>query len=536
MSNERIAGIIIPDFLLELCYRQQPSLRLQPVALTEGTKPSAPVLAMNQPAIENRVALKMTALQARALCPDLSVVINDNDHAVEQSRKLQTLLQTIGPLVEQESPGVYFMDISGLRRLHGNETKITQSIITLIAKQNYQVKVGVAESKFIARVAAETSQTDNFTIVKRGDDVTFIEKLDIDRLPLSDDTRNKLRQLGLKKIGQLSFFPANEMSTRFGAEGTRLSQLSHGRDTDRLLREWPENALSNEMSLTYRIYNAAVIVRHAEKLLRPLFEKLSQSGLGCHRLEITLTIEDRSHESIVLSVSKPTLSISKITRQLQQHLEKTKLSAGVMGLKVDVPQHGVAVLPSQQGTLDNTPSSPTKRNNAEQDKILKDHRMCQVSFNAALLPEQSFELAPVADEGKRSRSHPKGWGTSRGKASSLSGTSRSHIRKQPSKCDWTASTNRPSGENTLYVCEGLRLLPTPLAADIITEHGHPSLVTAGHAHQPIDHHVGPWQLSGGWWDSDFDRLYYQMQMPGQRRYLCFYDRLRSQWYLHGIFD
>ncbi len=507
MNNERIAAIIIPDFLLELCYRQDSSLRSDPLALTEHKNKSAPIIAMNQPAAENRVACKMTASQAHALCPELVVLAHNHDRAGDESRKLQKVLRTIGPLVEEETPGIYFMEISGLRRLHGSEIKITQSIISLIKSHGYPVRVGIAESKFIARVAAETSMVDDVTIVNKGDDITFIEKLDIDRLQLSDDIRDKLRQLGLKKIGQLSFFPSNEMSARFGSEGARLSQLSHGQDSARLLREWPEDALSNEISLTYRIYNAATIVNYAEKLLRPLFEKLGQSGLGCHGLEITITLEDHTHELISLSVSQPTLSLKKTTRQLQKHLEKTKLSAGVIGLKIDIPHDKVALLPSQQATLDNKPSSPHKQNNAEREQIFNDHRVCLVNFNSALLPEQSFDLSPVVGENQRSGAQHRKWG---------------------------ASLDR--GNSLMYPIDGLRLLPAPIMTEITTEHGYPSSIMSGRAHQRIDHHDGPWQFSGSWWEAAFDRLYYQMQMPDQRSYLCFYDRLRSQWYLHGIFD
>jgi len=518
MNNERIACILIETFSLEMFYRKDPSPATRPLALTEDARKSAPIVAVNQAAAEHGVLINSTAPQAHVICPDLIVKPRDPVEEAHQSQKLMQTLQTIGPFVEKGADNTngaltVFMEVSGLMRLHKSETAIAEKTVALVASLGYPVKAGVADNKFIARVAAATSEHNRYTIVNRGAGGAFIENLDIERLTLSRDTLETLRDLGLKTIGRLAAFPTNEIAQRFGHEGTTLSHLSRGQDPRRFLRVHPDEDLSNAMHLTYRLYNAAAVVHHTEQLLPPLLTHLGNSGHGCRRVELKLSFENHHEASLTISLEQPTLSLAKLTRQLRTHLELLKLPSAVTDLIVVIPRNTIAPLPSRQLNFDHR-----RRQQAgflDNDTALHNCNLYAVTLNPALLPERNFHLSPIDNKRCTKR-------TITPETDALLPGHLSHLIA-------VAYCSHNVG--------GLRLFPSPIETEIITSDGRP--VTIEHRRgdrQPIDRRFGPWKLSGGWWQNAFDRLYYELHTADDRRYLFFFDRVRSRWFLQGVFD
>lgn len=513
MSNKRIACILLDTFSLEMFYQKEPSLAAQPFVLIEGRHKTAPIVAMNQPATEYGVLIGGTATQAHVTCPDLIVKLRDTEKEQHESQKLLKALRTIGPFVEN---GTYiksiagalgiFLEVSGLLRLHQNETTIAEKIIAVVTALGYPVKVGIGDNKFIAKVAAETAKVDRHTIVNQNSADTFIRDLDIGQLQLSSDTLETLRNLGLKKIGRLAEFPSNEMAQRFGHEGATLSHLSRGDDRQQFVRICPGMDLSNKMHLTYRIYNTAAIVNHSSKLLTPLLTHLKHSGQGCSRLELTLSLDNLHEEIVVASTEKPTLSLKKLTRQLHSQLEHLQLTSGVTDLAVLIPQNATAPLPSRQLGFDHR-HKHRKGGSLEKNTVLPGRNLYTVTLSPALLPEQNYCLSPI-DDTQRTTS---------------------------------GSSDNISTPATVAYCNhsigGLRLFPAPIKAEAIIRNGRLSAIRHGHGIiQKVDQWFGPWRLSGGWWQSGFDRLYYELHTDDQRQYLFFFDRTCSQWFLQGVFD
>jgi len=515
MNNERIACLLIDSFALQMFYQKEPSLVRRPLALTEETQPAAPIVVVNQAAAENGVVLNSSVPQAHVVSPDLIVKQRDIAEETAQSQKLLQALQTIGPFVEKGSDNVggaltVFMEVSGLLRLHKSETAIAEKIIALASSLGYPAQAGVADNKFIARVAAETSEPNRYTIVAHGAGDAFIEHLDIAHLTLSHDTIETLRNLGLRTVGRLAVFPTNEIAQRFGHEGTTLSHLSRGRDPQRFLRLHPDEDLSNEMHLTYRLHSVAAVVNHTEKLLPPLLAHLSNSGQGLRCFELRLFFENHHEETITISVEQPTRSRARLIRQLRARLERLKLPSPVTDLIVTIPRNTIAPLPSRQLNFD-------QRHHRQagfmgNDSALRNCHLYTVTLNPTLLPELNFRLSPV-----RNKQRPRR--TTMPATDSLS----------PDRISAAAYCSHNLG--------GLRLFPSPIETEVVTADGRPVSIRYRRGDRLwVDRRFGPWELSGGWWGHDFDRLYYELHTSDDRRYLFFYDRTCSRWFLQGVFD
>lgn len=503
MKSERLACILIPDFPLVLACRRDPALVGRPVAITENDSPTAPIVICNNRAVEHDVRPGLTATQAHVICPELTVLSRDRTDENKAAAKIQHTLQTIGPLVEADRPGVYFMETSGLIRLHKSEKRLARKIIVALAALGYPVRVGMAANKFVARVAARSAGDDSYCIVADGNEAAFVRKLDVALLNPSKDTQEHLNDLGLKTIGQLAVFPTNEVTERFGTEGAALADYCRGKDNSRLVRNWPKEGLFNEVFLTYRILRSDTILKHFERLIAPLLHRLAELGLGCTRIILTLTHEDKSRTTLTPSVQNPTLAAARFGRQLIHQLQDNPVRDAVMGLRIDIEQGAVALLPSRQVSLgqDTGKGRHDKRNDPELNRFLKDHQIRRINLNSAFLPEQSFEL-PMA----------------------------------PGKQKYSLTPDESVFSTPLYPTHGLRLLPRPVAVQIEFEDGCPNSFKIRRGKYRVNHHDGPWRLSGEWWQNDFDRQYYQLQTDDQRRFLFFFDSLNDRWFLQGVFD
>ncbi|MCP4684146.1 MAG: hypothetical protein GY867_01755, partial [bacterium] len=463
---------------------------------------------INDKATEAGVLLDMTLTQGHVVCTDLTVKIRDHEKEIEQSNTIYKKLQTLSPFVEETAPGFYYLDASGLGLLYKSDRQFAEKIIATVVPTGYPVKLGLAKNKFVARVASEVADQNEFIVISPGSENKFLKPLPISHTQLPDDFFGILHDLGLKTLGQLAAFPANEMTRRFGPQGAALSRLARGDDIGFFEPDVSSEPLSQTVWFTSPIYRQEMIIAHIEGLLAPLLEKLKQISQGCTTIEVALSLERSSNNdtptqrSEIVSVERPTLSTAMFTRQLKVILEKLKLSSPVNGLKVTIPR--VDDLCPEQLALDGQ-LALSGRNEVRID-IPGSHTVTRPVRHEAFLPEQRFSFSPPIEKIKNTPPF------------------------EPSPM--------PSLPFAMGAVSGLRLLQPPREVEIISEHNRPAGIrrTNGNRRVTAIDSVGPWELSGGWWGRRFDRLYYEIQTANRRRYLLFLDRLSARWFLQGVFD
>jgi len=507
-----VACVTAPNFAVEVCLRDNEHLRTRPFALAESDLDSAEIVAMNDKAAEAGVLLDMTVTQGHVVCADLTVKVRSQDKEIEQSNTIYKKLQGLSPFVEETSPGFYYLDASGLGLLYKSDRQFAEKIIATVTPTGYPIKLGLAANKFVARVASEITDKNSFIVILPGDEKKFLQPLPIAHTQLPEDFLATLHDLGLKTIGQLAAFPTNEMIRRFGPQGEALSRLARGDDTGFFEPEVSGEPLSQTVWLTAPIYRREMIIARVEELLTPLLEKLGKFSQGCTTIEVTLSLErgsknDTSNQQAVpvqrpVVVERPTLSTAMFTRQLKMTLEKTALPSKVNGITVTIPK--VEALCPEQLALDGQLASGGK--NEVKIDIPDGHTVTMSVRHEAFLPEQRFSFSPPITK-KRSSASP----------------------------DPVPALSFPFAIGTVG---GLRLLQPPREVEIISEDNRPTGIrrTSGHQRVTAVNSVGPWELSGGWWGRRFDRLYYEIQTAGRKRYLLYLDRLSARWFLQGVFD
>lgn len=175
----------------------------------------------------------MPLARARQLCPRAVLIEPHFERYRTASATVMQVLQRFTPLVEQVSVDEAYLDVRGAQRLFGSAGQIAERIRgEVFAATGLHCSVGVATSKFVAKLASGMAKPDGMLIVPAGQTLAFLAPLEVGALPgVGGRTAEKLQRLGLMTVADLAQAPEQVLLRAVGvAQGTRLRELAHGRD------------------------------------------------------------------------------------------------------------------------------------------------------------------------------------------------------------------------------------------------------------------------------------------------------------------
>jgi DNA polymerase-4 len=208
--------------------RDDPRLLGRPVIVGAGV-----VLAASYEAKAFGIRTAMGGAQARALCPHAVVVEPRMSAYSEASEAVFEVFNHTTPLVEGLSIDEAFLDVGGLRRLSGPATEIAVQLRRDVRDQvGLPITVGVARTKFLAKVASAVGKPDGLLVVPPGRELAFLHPLPVERLwGVGSVTAEKLHSLGITSVGEVSELAEGALVAMLGkAAGRHLHALAHNRD------------------------------------------------------------------------------------------------------------------------------------------------------------------------------------------------------------------------------------------------------------------------------------------------------------------
>ncbi|GAB3814405.1 DNA polymerase IV [Kribbella italica] len=208
--------------------RDDPRLRGRPVIVGAGV-----VLACSYEAKALGVRTAMSGGQAMRRCPQAIVVQPRMSAYSEASKAVFKVFEDTTPLVEGLSIDEAFLDVAGLRKIAGTPVEIARRLrAEVLAKVGLPITVGVARTKFLAKVASGVAKPDGLLEVPPDQELGFLHPLAVERLwGVGEVTAEKLRSRGLTKVGDVAMLPEAALIAMLGrASGRHLHALAHNRD------------------------------------------------------------------------------------------------------------------------------------------------------------------------------------------------------------------------------------------------------------------------------------------------------------------
>src|SRR3954465_4070585 len=219
-------------FLASVEQREDPALRGRPVIVGGGG-----VLAASYEAKAYGVRTAMGGRLARRLCPRAIVVAPRFSAYVEASGGMFRVFEDASPLVEGLSIDEAFLDVRGLGHISGSPVEIAARLRRDVRERvGLAAPVGVATTKFLAKVASGVAKPDGLLVVPPGGEIAFLHPLPVDRLwGVGPVTATKLRDRGIRTVGEVAQLDEALLVAMLGPAGGRhLHALAHNRDPRRV--------------------------------------------------------------------------------------------------------------------------------------------------------------------------------------------------------------------------------------------------------------------------------------------------------------
>ena len=234
-SHRQAAEILHADldsFYASVEQRDDPGLRGRPVIVGGGV-----VLAASYEAKAYGVRTAMGGAQARRLCPQAVVVPPRMAAYSQASDAVFEVFRDTSPLVEAISVDEAFIDVGGLRRISGTPVEIAARLRSDVrSRVGLPITVGIARTKFLAKVASQEAKPDGLLLVPPGRELAFLHPLPVRRLwGVGAVTADKLRAHGIDTVADVAELSESMLASLVGGGmGGRLYALSHNVDARRV--------------------------------------------------------------------------------------------------------------------------------------------------------------------------------------------------------------------------------------------------------------------------------------------------------------
>ena len=228
MSKATILHADLDAFYASVEQRDDPRLRGKPVIVGMGV-----VLACSYEAKARGVKTAMGGHRAKRLCPEAIVVSPRMQAYTEASRAVFEVFEDTSPQVEPLSIDEAFLDARGMERIAGTPEQIARRLRREVRERvGLPITVGVARTKFLAKVASAQAKPDGLLVVPPEGELAFLHPLPIEALwGVGPATAARMRNVGIETVAEVAQFDELSLITLLGkGAGRKLHALSHNRD------------------------------------------------------------------------------------------------------------------------------------------------------------------------------------------------------------------------------------------------------------------------------------------------------------------
>jgi len=344
-STASILHLDLDAFFAAVEQRDKPSLRGKPV-IVGGTGGRGVVSTASYEAREFGVGSAMSGREARARCPH-AAFLSGRFHAYrDTSKRVMQVLRELSPLVEPLSLDEAFVDLAAAE-LPDLEVETVTAAGAELRRRVQEVTggltatVGIASSKFLAKVASELDKPDGMTIVAPGTELDLLRPMKVKVIPgVGPATAERLRRAGIHTVADLEAVAEGELVRLLGqAQGHGLWQLARAQDSRPVVAEREAKSISVEgtydTDLTDRRLMEGLLTRQA----REVGTRMRKSGISGRTVTIKVRLYDfttLNRSSTLTSPTDDAATIARIARSLLADLDTTGgvrlLGVGVSGL------------------------------------------------------------------------------------------------------------------------------------------------------------------------------------------------------------
>jgi DNA polymerase-4 len=317
-----------------------PSITGRPVVVG-GLGPRGVVAAASYEARRFGIHSAMPMARARRACPSAVFLAPRFDAYGEASRAVLTILRSYTPLVEPLALDEAFLDVRGVRRLHGTAPEIAIALRARVrAETGLTASVGVASTKLLAKIASESAKPDGLLVIEPGHELEFLHPLPATRLwGVGPATQRRLERFGVRTIGDLAALPEETLVDALGAaNGKHLHALAWNRDDRDVEPNQDRKSIGHEQTFPTDITDRAALGREMVRLADHVGSRLQRAGLVARTVQLKVRFTDFKTITRSRTLAAPTDLGLDLARTGSNLLEAVDTAGGVRLLGVAAQQ------------------------------------------------------------------------------------------------------------------------------------------------------------------------------------------------------
>lgn len=283
-------------FYASVSLLDRPELRGRPV-IVGGSGSRGVVLSATYEARALGVHSAMPMSRARRIAPQAIVVEPDHRRYARVSESVMALFASVTPYVEPLSLDEAFLDVAGAVRRLGPPAAIGELLRARVAdEQGITCSVGVASTKFVAKLASTRAKPDGLLVVPHAEVITFLHPLPVSALwGVGERTEEQLVRLGLRTVGDLAHTPVATLQRALGPSlGQHLADLSWGRDPRSVAPHEPDRSIGAEETFARDVDDPDVIHRELLRLSTKVAARLRAAGYVGRTVQLKVRFADFS--------------------------------------------------------------------------------------------------------------------------------------------------------------------------------------------------------------------------------------------------
>jgi DNA polymerase-4 len=309
-SDATILHADVDSFYASVEQRDDPLLRGRPVVVGAGV-----VLAASYEARAYGIRTPMGGVQARRLCPHAVVVHPRMDAYSQASKALFEVFNDTTPFVEGLSIDEAFLDVGGLRLISGTPTEIAVRLRRdVLERVGLPVTVGVARTKFLAKVATGVAKPDGLLVVPTDGELEFLHRLPVERLwGVGPVTATKLRDRFITTVGEVAQLGETTLVRMLGrAAGRHIHALAQNRDPRPVQVGRRRHSMGTQRALGRKPRSAETLDADLVALVDRLTRRLRAAHRVCRTVVLRLRFDDLSRATRSHTLSEATANTQTI--------------------------------------------------------------------------------------------------------------------------------------------------------------------------------------------------------------------------------
>lgn len=326
-NSRRIIHIDMDAFFAQIEQRDNPSYKNRPL-IVGGPLNRGVISAASYEARKYGLHSGMPLSRAKKLCPDGIFIPVNMEKYLRESEQIREIFLRFSPLVEFVGCDEAFLDVTGCRKLFGDELEIAKKIKGRIyEKTNLTSSAGIGPSKFLAKLASSIGKPNGFTVLENTKEV--IKKIQL--MPVSyiwgvgRATENELKSMGIKTIGDLARTPLAIIENRFGEPGRTIHKMANGIDNRAVVPDREPASMGRELTFSRDIDDCGMLKSALLFLSQKIYRNLRLKKYMGKVITLKVRFSDFKTITVRKTLKEHTCSLFEINRSAASLIENFDL-------------------------------------------------------------------------------------------------------------------------------------------------------------------------------------------------------------------